>query len=671
MNSKYFKIIFTVFIIIFITARCLAQSDSSYTETENILEQILNNTSSESDNSSLYQIFEEYINNPVDLNKADISELEQIPTVNHQYAKIIIEHRKKYGYYFSKNELYSISEIPTIKTKQIIPFVKVSKTQSKLKNEKGQYNQNFFSNIDVNYRARVIKNLQSRKGFINNKFSGSAYKLYNRVLFHYHDNFEFGLTTEKDAGEKQFNDFQSGHIYGEDLGIMRQFLVGDYLLQFGQGLTFWSPYGFSKGADATYTLKKKERFIKPYTSSTENNYFRGVATSLAIDHFRLSLFYSRNYLDAHIDSVSGLILSTPLTGYHRTTNEIAYKNSVSEIMYGTNLEFNANDNFKVGFTFYNSRFNHQFFPKSNYALSGSKFNYYSGYYDAYIDKFNFSGEFSYNGISVASINNLVLKLNKRFTYALSIRSYPRNFTNLHGFGFGERSGSTQNEFGIYNGIKFRLPVGKINFYYDQFRFPYASYNLPLPGRGYEFMLNFTTHPFRRIETQLRAKYEKKQVGVTTSISKLISNRIKQNYRFDLLYEVSKNLRLRERFEYNHYFLAQNSSNENGILFFQEMRVHISKLLSVYGRIMFYKTDSFNSAVYEYENDLVGIFKNVALFGQGIRWYFLIRYRLFNMVNISLKYAETEKPGVKELGSGYSTIYGNMDNSLNLQLDFKY
>ncbi|MCZ7612630.1 MAG: hypothetical protein M5T52_03565 [Ignavibacteriaceae bacterium] len=47
----------------------------------------------------------------------------------------------------------------------------------------------------------------------------------------------------------------------------------DYLLEFGQGLTFWSPYAYSKGADAIVPVKRTDRNIRPYTSSTENNFF--------------------------------------------------------------------------------------------------------------------------------------------------------------------------------------------------------------------------------------------------------------------------------------------------------------------------------------------------------------------------------------------------------------
>ncbi|MEJ2103668.1 MAG: hypothetical protein P8X47_03710, partial [Ignavibacteriaceae bacterium] len=81
-----------------------------------------------------------------------------------------------------------------------------------------------------------------------------------------------------------------------------------------------------------------------------------------------------------------------------------------------------------------------------------------------------------------------------------------------------------------------------------------------------------------------------------------------------------------------------------------------------------RTDSFNSAIYEYENNLTGVLSNIALFGEGIRWYLLMRYRPIRILTLSVKYSETYKPKETSLGSGYNVIPGNLDNSLSFQLD---
>ena len=91
-------------------------------------------------------------------------------------------------------------------------------------------------------------------------------------------------------------------------------------------------------------------------------------------------------------------------------------------------------------------------------------------------------------------------------------------------------------------------------------------------------------------------------------------------------------------------------------------------ISLYGRIIFFKTDSFNSAIYEFENDLPGVMSNLAMYGEGFRWYFLVKVKVLNRLNLSFKYSETTKPKEKTLSSGNSEILSNIDNNFHMQLE---
>jgi hypothetical protein len=67
--------------------------------------------------------------------------------------------------------------------------------------------------------------------------------------------------------------------------------------------------------------------------------------------------------------------------------------------------------------------------------------------------------------------------------------------------------------------------------------------------------------------------------------------------------------------------------------------------------------------------LEGTYSITGLSGQGIRWYFLVKYKLFDMLKLSFKYSELYKPEEKTLGSGYSEMIGNFDNQISLQIEF--
>lgn len=663
MKSLFYIILFTFISYIPLSA----QSDSTIENTEETLDNILQEPNEETDNSNLYEIFEDLLKNPVDINKADLSELQRIPSLDLSTAKIILAHRNTYGYFFSTNELYSIHNISKDLIDKIIPFLKVSKAVEK--NVSPEEETKKRKNYSIEMRNRVLEDIQERRGFTENKFAGSKYKIYNRVLANYQNKIELGLLTDKDPGEKSFNEFTSFHLAIKNLGLIKSFIAGDYYLEFGQGLTLWSAYGFSKGADAIYPVKKRERKVQPYRSSTENNFFRGAAATISMSNFSISAFYSKNNLDANIDSSTEEILSTPIDGLHRTELEINKRKTVQETMAGASLNYSIENALDIGVLYYHSAFSHPFYPNSIYDIQGDNFNYYSFSYNSYIKKINAFGEFSYNGTSVASLNGIEISISKNFSFITSIRSYPKNFNNLHGFGFGERSGKTKNEFGIYNGIKWRTQIGLLNFYFDQFKFPYATFDNPVPSEGNEFLIDLTSKPIRKLETRFRYKNEKKEITSTFNDSKILVNRLRQSFRAEIIYNVSKYLRLKGRFEYNKIFIKELGINEEGYLMFQGLRFNASNKINFYTRIIVFKTQSFNSAVYEYENDLNGILTNRAMFDEGMRWYFIVRYRPIKVLTLSCKYAETYKPNKKFLGSGYSEIEGNLDNKLSVQLDF--
>jgi hypothetical protein len=656
-----------VFIFLALSITCSAQSDSLQIQTEETIEDLLEEPDEGTDNSDLYELIEHYLNNPLNLNKASLAELSALPYSDLSTANLIIEHRNKYGVIFSKNELYSISAIPEKVVQKILPFITVSDSSSSNKSPK----KNDLSNFTLQMRSRILNDLQRRRGFEAHKYEGSPYKIYNRLKASYSENIGLGILTDKDAGEYSYYDFYSGYLKLSDWYGFKNIIMGDYLVEFGQGLALWSPYGLSKGTDAVYAVKKQSGKLKPYSSASENNFFRGAGTEYIWEHIMIAGFYSSNLVDANIDSISGMVTSTPLDGLHRTNTESAKRKSIREISYGAIMEYNISGSLSTGILYYTSLFNRSFYSSDIHDINGNKFKYYSIYLDLYIKYFNVFGEYSFSGNSVASINGLHFSPSPIFSYTLIIRNYPPNYINLHGYGFGERSGATQNEFGIYNGFRWRTSLGILNFYYDQFKFPYATTDNPLPSEGNEFMVNFSSRLSKKLEANTRIKHENKEVTISVDRRDHLVRRIKQSYRFELIYTLSDYIRFKSRAEYSNYYIRDTHLSSEGYLFFEDVRIQPVNNLFIYGRAIFFQTDSYNSTIYEYENDLTGILSTTGLSGEGVRFYFVIKYGLFKRINLSFKYSETYKPKETSIGTGYQEIEGNLDNRIGLQLDINF
>ena len=668
------KVYFCLFgILLCLSNFAFAQLDSTAIITEDVLDNILIEPEEESDSEGLVEIVEYLIHNPVDLNTIDLIELSKIPNIDLQSAQKIIDHRNKFGYFFSTTELYSIKDLDKGLINSILPFLKVTQPNSDF--EQGQVDQEFsepfFKYAKFKLRSRITSDLKNRDGFESEKYEGSKLKSYSRFLYNHNKNYQAGFLIEKDPGEKSFSDFSSFHLQIKDLGFLKTFVAGDYVLEFGQGLALWSPFGFSKGADAIFPVKKKAGYLRAYTSAAEYRFFRGAATRLTFDDISLTAFYSYNSFDASIDSISGEITSVGISGFHRFDSELDKKASAREKLIGGVLDYKFLGKMNVGLIYYNASFDKNFESNSLYDLSGNDFNYISTYYDLNFSKFNLFGEASFDGTSVASINGIQFSASGDFIFTSAVRSYPRNYNNLYGFGFSERSGKINNEIGVYSGFRWKIPFGILNLYYDIFKFPFKTNENSLSSEGSELLVDFSSLIINKFEIKLRYKYENKEVTELVNSDELIVRRLKQIARTELVYSLSKYLRLKTRIEYNHFFVKEANKREDGFLVFQDVRFVANKNLNFSARIIFFQIDSFNSAIYEFENDLLGVMPNLAMYGKGIRWYLIAKYKPLTYLSISAKYSETFKPDVTSLSSGDNEIIGNLDNRFSLQIDLNF
>lgn len=646
------------------------QSDSLSSSINEIIETVVSETEEDIENDNLITVIEDLLLNPINLNQADSSQLLQIPYLDPFSVHLILQHKRLYGVFFSVSELYSITELDQNIISAILPFINISV------DEQNYIDDNTFSNFPYSIitnsnfllRSRLSSDLQDRTGFTKNNYAGSKIKTYNRFVIKSLNNIQAGVLFEKDAGEKSLNDFTSYHIQIKNFSVLKNIVAGDYTLEFGQGLAMWSPFGFSKGSDSVIPVKKKARNISAYTSSAEYGYLRGLAANIYLNKLSLTGFYSSKLIDASIDSLTDRITSVNLTGFHRTQNELLKQNVVKQNLIGVSVEYRFSDRLNIGLVHYKTNFSKKFYTSDLYDLDDDSYSYTSVYYDANFSSINIFGEAVYNGKSIASINGLELLVSKQLTYVTSIRSYPSNYNNLFGFGFSETNGKIKNEVGLYSGLKYKTGPGIFNFYFDIFKYPSASYENSLPAEGYELLLDFLSRVTPKSELRLRYKYENKEVEKLINEKYQITNRLRQNFRCEFIHDFSDKIRYRSRLEYNYFFIKNASSRENGFLVLQDLRVKSKINLFFSGRVVLFQTDSFNSAVYEFENDLVGAMANIAMYGKGFRWYLIAGYTPYYNLTISAKYSETYKPDVTSLSSGDNEILGNLDNRFSLQID---
>ena len=662
------KVFFLILSAVFLIAdKNYCQEDSNFTS-DDIIENLIEETVQDNEDSQVLDNLEYLKENPLNVNSASLKELLRIPTIDLSTALQIADYVKKVGKVFSMNELYLIKGIDKISLQKILPYLTVETIPKNVKTEYQQTESlSLLSKFKVNVRSRIINDMQDRRGFIENKYQGSKYKIYNRIKIEFNKNIQAGILTEKDAGEKSITDFSAYHLAIKDFGFLNKLVLGDYNLEFGQGLALSNPYGFSKGGNSVTSVNRPDRRIIPYLSSEENQFFKGISAMVNFGNYSLTTFFSNHYLDAGIDSGSGEITSLVIDGYHRTENEVAKRRNTKEIFYGGRVDYSFERLLSLGILYYHSEFNFPLQSSSVYDLRGRKFNCYSLAYASELGNIFIFGETAWNN-SISTINSFALKMSKDISTIISIRYYPVDYYPLHSSALAESS--TKNEIGIYTGINLKTGIGFFNFFIDQYKFPGSTYYNPLPSEGREFYLNYEVRPVRNTDLNIRYKNERKEVTGSYSEQKKLYNQLMQSIKTEFEYNISPKIRLKTRFDYINFLISGAGLKENGLMIYQDIKINLNRNLSAYTRVIFFQTDSYNSRIYQYENDLPGALSSYVLFGSGLRWYALIKYELFNLIILSAKYSETLKPSEKTFGSGYQEINGNLDNRVSIQIDMK-
>ena len=94
-------------------------------------------------------------------------------------------------------------------------------------------------------------------------------------------------------------------------------------------------------------------------------------------------------------------------------------------------------------------------------------------------------------------------------------------------------------------------------------------------------------------------------------------------------------------------------------------------LTIQARLAVFETDSYDSSIYEFEDEVPGAYANPALYGRGMRWYCILRYQVFSKMYVAAKYAQTVKEGIKSIGTGNDAISGDSQSVLSAQVEVRF
>ena len=667
---------------LFIIPACSAQNPS-----ENLMEEVLEDLSVNNDiNNSVNSLnweneLEELSNRlqePVNLNSATREQLEQFPFL----SDIQIEHLLAYIYIHGQMEtiyeLQLVEELDRQTIQYLLPFVCIKAINNEpafrwktMLKDAGRYGKNeVLTRLDIPF--------YKRKGYEHTYLGPSVYNSV-KYTFRYRDQLYAGGVAEKDAGEpfaalhnSYGYDYYSFYLLLQNCGRLKSLAVGNYRLSFGQGLVMSTDYLMGKTIYAS-SFNNRSTGIKRHSSTDEYNYFRGVATTVALTkRLSVSAFYSHRNMDGVV--TDGEITSVYKTGLHRSRKEADKKNLLTSQLTGGNVSYQQN-HIRLGITGVYYVFNRPYEPE----LTGySKYNIHGNhFYNLGIDyayrwrRFSFQGETAIGKQGWASLNRLQYSPVQDIQFMLIHRFYSYDYWAMYAHSFGEGS-TVQNEQGYYVGLE-TTPFSHWRFFvsFDLFSFPWKKYRINKPSRGTDGLIQATFTPRTNLSMYLKYRYKQKERDLTGSKGTLTLPIFHHQLRYRLNYSLNDVFSSRTTLDYNH-FHSQDRAATKGYQVTQMISSQLpwTRLFAdVQGS--YFCTDDYDSRVYVSEKRLLYTFYTPSFQGRGFRCAVRLRYELNKHWLFITKFGETIYLNRNEIGSGNDLIYGNKKADIQMQLRIKF
>lgn len=689
LKHTFIKTTKTLLLPIFIFSISSLNAQIETPENQTIIEDAIDQSGEENDFNfdTQFEDLAAYANNQLNLNRATSDDLKALGLLNPIQITSLLLYRNDLGDLISIYELQAIPNFDLNTIQQILPYVSVGneligKESFKNRLTKGD------NTIYTRFR-RVLERQEGYESEEENAYLGDKNQYYFRYRYNYDTRLSYGVTLEKDAGEEfltgsnpQGFDYMSAHFYARDLSKnIKAVAIGDYQISFGQGLTIWSGFGFGKSAFALNT-KRQSIPLKAYTSVNENAFLRGVGTTLAFGKISLTAFASTRNLDANISAIDTTdfqdevqaISAFQISGFHRNQNEIEDEKAIRQLLFGGNIQYQFHRG-KIALNLINAQYNATIEADDAvynlYRFSGKNLTNISTDYEYTYRNIHFFGETALSdNLGLATLNSVLVTTGKNIDFTILHRHFEPNFQTIAGNAFAE-SGGISNENGLFIGLQIYFNrAWKMSAYFDTWQHQWLKFGIEAPSFGSEYLVQLNYRPSRNTEIYVRFRNETKERNTTESstIDYVIPTE-KTQLRFHLSSKINRDVKLKTRIEIARYKNGI-AVPELGFLLYQDLSYNFDKF-RFSTRFAIFDTDTYNTRMYAYENDLLYNFSVPAYYYKGSRFYFNCRYRFSKAFLLEARFARTTFYNRETVGSGLELINGNKRSEVKLQARIRF
>ncbi len=570
--------------------------------------------------SEILETLEKLKEKPLDINSATFKELLQIPYITPVLALRIEDYRKKNGVFNSSDDLLTIAGFNEPLLAKISPFITVKKKHILLKRG------------TLNWKTTWSTAYPTEEGYL-----GNSSKLSNKIRYR-NEPFEAGLGAYKDAYERSYFDFFTFYALARMEGL--SIIAGDYGIDIGERLILGYPGFIFKSSGI---IKSKEAILVPYRSGFEDFSLRGCALQKDWKMLRGGAFFSCKKLDATVDDS---IVKRALYDceYHRTETASKKKDRLEERLIG-GFFGTGGDRFRLTITSLAAEYDKPVEPDSvhYYRFRGKGYGLTGLHAFFGREQISCWSEIAYSPTTkgTGTIIGMSCKPQKT-TVSILYRNYSEKFYSPRAFAFSESE--VRNEEGFYSYIASRLPHG-FNFkaYIDIFSRPYPTYFNQLSTKGNAL---FASCEKKILKTTVYMRYKRREKN-SYQWEAMNVRYERHNIRLSLKTAINKMNRFTMLWEGSIFSVPDASLQEKGNLLSLSFRSSLLENTSFETGFVFFSTESYNSRIYLFINDIPGFMYTRPFYDNGTDFYILFKAKAINNFRFYCKLEIEHKEGENE------------------------
>lgn len=499
----------------------------------------------------------------------------------------------------SLEELYLISELQEWDVRNLQAFVYVGEAQKK--------DALYFREVFQQGKHEILTRLDVRNA---ENFSGDPIYIKGKYAFNYKNRVQFGATLQREPGGDASSLGYGGYIQLNNLGVVKSVVAGNFQACFGQGLVLSNPFHTGKN-NYVLTAGMQNEGIKKY-SSVDGNGLHGIGTTLAFEVGKNTLsatvLYSLTKPDEDLRRHS---IGANFTWQY---NRLKIGVTALENIYSDTLTYYRDMNY-----------NRNYFRGTQQAVIGLNGRYNWGRVDLFGEVATAQNQqwgFAANiGARITPIDGVGLTALYRY--------YSPMFDNVLGYGFSE-SNRINDENGGYIGWEVsRLSHWVFSGYGDVFYCTGYKYGVNyFPSIGYDIMAQAQWHINRQSAMLWKIRARQKAKKDTYSL------RYQYNWtdgRWTLHTEANANL------------VADSLRQISwGVTLHQDVQYAFATSMPVVlqGRLLLFHAPNWDNRVYTYENDVLYGYSVPAIYGQGVRMYLNLRWKIIDQLSLYFRISET-------------------------------